>query len=499
MTSLQFELLDCIHFWAKQRGTSIALSAGERALTYRQLEEELEHLSARFEDIGPLSRIAVLATQKLATALAVLGGLWRGCSVVILNPRLPADLIAHCIEDATPVGIIVAPEDADLCRQVRELKASAAALKLIALESQKERSAVAQRGRHAPQPHTEWAILYSSGSTGIPKGIERDFESMQTEFLGWCLELGLGTKTRFYVGRPVFYTGGLVLAMSTLLSGGTAVLNEVLDEDADALIKDIAWSARAAPLDWAFLVPDQVRLLLHSPSAQQIAGSIRGVLVMGAPISGQEKQHLAALLRCSVRESWDNSESLGTITDDEMLHECPDSIGRPFLDDSMCVVDPNGRECPTGTIGRIAGGEIAGFTRYTARPHDTASTKRNGLIVSEDLGWCDSSGRYFIAGRIQERVQIGGRDRHLPLMEADLRAGGLTGAFCLTHRNVGDAVEIGLLFESRTVSAGHVEHCVEQIGSNFHVSRVGDTERLPRTASGKIDRRGAADHLWRNG
>lgn len=498
MSSLQFELLDCIHFWAKYRGDSVALSAGDRTLTYRQLRAEIEHLSARLEGIIPGSRIAVLARHKLATTLAVLGGLWRGCSVVVLNPLLPPDLIAHCIDDAAPTGIILAAEDLAHWQDVCALRPSAVALTLVQLDDQRERSSISRETR-SPAPHSEWAILYSSGSTGAPKGIERDFESMQTEFLGWCLELGLGVKSRFYVARPVFYTGGLVLTMSTLLSGGTAVLNEVPDADADALVNDIASGSSLKKFDWAFLVPDQVRLLLRSASSPRIAGSIRSVLVMGAPISGQEKQALAKLLQCFVRESWGNSESLGTITDDDMLHDCPDSIGRPFLDDSMCVVDDDGKECPDGTVGRIAGGEIAGFTRYTARPDDTASAKRNGLIVSEDLGWRDEKGRFFIAGRVQERLILNGRVRFLPLMEADLRAAGLAGSFCLACRDADNDVEVGLLFESGTTAPEDVHRCVEQISDNFRVSRIDEITRLPRTASGKVDRRGAADCLWRSG
>ncbi len=277
---------------------------------------------------------------------------------------------------------------------------------------------------------------------------------------------------------------------------GSFVLVWIYRGTSDALVKDIAAAASSSPIDWAFLVPDQVRVLLKSGATRKLQGSLRGILVMGAPISGREKQDLAAVLSCTVRESWGNSESLGTITDDEMLRECPDSIGRPFLGDSMCVVDDDGNECSLGTIGRLAGGQVAGFTRYTARPTDTASTKRRGLIISEDLGWCDSRGRFFIEGRVQERVQIGDQKMFLPKLEADLRAQGLSGVFCLTHRMANNLVEIGLLYEPDTMSESQVRICLEKVASRLPVAKIAAASALPSTASGKIDRTGAASYLW---
>jgi acyl-coenzyme A synthetase/AMP-(fatty) acid ligase len=217
---------------------------------------------------------------------------------------------------------------------------------------------------------------------------------------------------------------------------------------------------------------------------------------MGAPIAGREKQDLAAALDCTVRESWGNSESLGTITDDEMLRECPDSIGRPFLGDFMCIVDDNGDECPTGAVGRLAGGQLAGFTRYTARPTDTLSTKRRGLIISEDLGWCDSRGRFFIGGRLQERIRVGDQDVFLPKLEDELRAHGLAAPFCLTHRTADDVIELGLLFESGTITESQVRASLEDISSPLSIARIAAVAALPRTASGKVDRAGAANILW---
>ena len=493
--ALTFELLDCIEFWARHRGNVLAVSSSTCSFSYSELLAALDDLCSSVLSADS-NRIAVLASTKLATAVGVLSTSRCGCSCVVLNPHLPPELMKTCIEEARPEAILVAQEDEQAWKAVIERYETIAALRCVRFSPSSVRRGVPQRQRPKPQPDREWAVLYSSGSTGTPKGIERDFESMHTEFLGWCLELGLGTHSRFYVGRPVYYTGGLVLTMSTLLAGGSVVLNEVAGETAEALVNDIVSTAQSGPLDWAFLVPDQVRLLLQSDATRELEGCLKAVLVMGAPISGREKQCLARLLRCIVRESWGNSESLGTITDDEMLRECPDSIGRPFLGDRMCVVDDDGNECPTGEVGRLAGGQLAGFTRYTERPTDTAKTKRNNLIISEDLGWCDDKGRFFIGGRVQEYVRVGDQHVFLPKLEEDLRAHGLVVAFCLTHRTIDDLVEIGLVFESGTTTESQVRMCLDQVSTPLSIARITVVRALPRTASGKVDRASASSLLW---
>src|SRR5207248_99335 len=80
-------------------------------------------------------------------------------------------------------------------------------------------------------PNDEWGIVFSSGTTGPSKAIERNHYSMVTEHLGWCLELQLRRRTPFYIGRPVFYTGGLVLALSTLTVCGCVIVDDFADNE----------------------------------------------------------------------------------------------------------------------------------------------------------------------------------------------------------------------------------------------------------------------------
>ena len=104
----------------------------------------------------------------------------------------------------------------------------------------------------------EWGIIYSSGTTGAPKGIVRSDLSMFTELVGWCLELPITRNSIAFIGRPVYYTGGLVLTAATLLVGGSAIL----PHEWSVTIYKSFMSTNV--VDFAFLIPDQVRELIRN-------------------------------------------------------------------------------------------------------------------------------------------------------------------------------------------------------------------------------------------
>ena len=224
---------------------------------------------------------------------------------------------------------------------------------------------------------------------------------MITEIMGWCLELPLTRQSVFYIGRPLFYTGGLVLALASLFVGATLIVNDYHDDsDADEVWSDFEQHLLAHEVDWAFFVPDQLRAFTRLGRAPKRAATT--ILVMGAPISGDEKRKARDTLGSQIVESWGNSESLGTITEPRDLDLRPDSVGRPFLTDELWVVDETLTPCAPNERGRIAGGETAGFEEYSSRPEATLEVKRKKLIISDDIGYTDECGYFYVTGRDQD-------------------------------------------------------------------------------------------------
>ena len=231
--------------------------------------------------------------------------------------------------------------------------------------------------------------------------------------MGWSLELPLTKDSVFYIGRPLFYTGGLVLALSSLFVGGTVIANDYRDDDdPEEVWSDYENESEVQPIEWAFFVPDQLRAFTHAKYRLGTPG--KSILVMGAPITGAEKRAARDVLGSQIVESWGNSESLGTITEPQDLDERADSVGRPFLTDELFVVNDDLEISKPGEIGRLAGAETAGFRKYSNRPEETKAVKRKRFIISDDIAYMDEDSYFYVKGRVQDFVVQGATSVFLP-------------------------------------------------------------------------------------
>jgi fatty-acyl-CoA synthase len=481
---MQFGVAEAIEHWARYRPAAIAAYANGASQTYAELNRSAAAIASQIEKLsGGETRVAVTTSSKLPLLAAVVGVLRAGRSVVVLNAGLPNETLRINVADAAVNALIC--DDAE--SRIRELVHPSPVISISGSPDQATPSVLIRRN-----PEDEWGVLYSSGTTGVPKGIERSQESIVTELVGWCLELGLNRKTVFYVGRPIYYTGGLLLTLATLLAGGTAVVNDYNDASVDDAWKDYQATLQRHAIDWAFFVPDQLRAFLKGVGHGERQLTARTVLTMGAPITAAEKRQFADTFTCDVVESWGNSESLGTITDPDDIHVRPDSIGRPFLTDEMCVVND---ECsPLGPMerGRLAGSESAGFLRYCNRPIETASAKRDSLIISEDIGYTDNAGFFYLSGRSQDLALLpNGETVFTPELESAIRELPAV-QDCTVVVSNGKAVARVLV--AAVAKCGGSDEVLQRAilerlaAAGVTLAEIRVMPELPRVPSGKVDR-----------
>ncbi|MBI4032750.1 acyl--CoA ligase [Candidatus Berkelbacteria bacterium] len=478
---MQFGLSESVAHWGRYRGDRRAVLTNGKTISYRTFNAHIETIVPLLLD-DAASRVAVACSSKYGSLVAILATLRAGKSVVVLNTGLGDEALKTNLADANVEVLLHDTSSERVPQLVRECGG-----RLIKASGLAGRAAISPPTRDRTD---EWGVLYSSGTTGTPKGIERDHDSMVTEFLGWIVELGLNRRTAFFIGRPIYYTGGLVLAAATLLVGGTVIIDDLQNENDD----DLAWHSLADALqrttvDWAFFIPDQIRAFLRTKHELPPDRAPANVLVMGGPISGDEKVATSRLLRCNVVESWGNSESLGTITEAEDLYTRPNSIGRPFVCDDLCIVDEKLHRLPPGGRGRIAGGIEAGFLRYSSRPEATAEARRDGLIISEDYGFEDEEGYFYILGRLSDNVVRAGKSIFLSAIEARIRSDDLISECCVT--SIGDEASVQIV----AIVSPTIQTEAETIRGRLN-ERLADTDRidrvlvmeLPKVPSGKIDR-----------
>ena len=488
---MQFGLIEAVRHWAKYRRSEIALVSNGDSTTYSELFERCESVArAVLQSSSPSDRVAVVSQRKLLFLSALLGVMRAGCSTVVLNPTLSDDVLGVVVSDTRPTLLVQDRSNAAVWTPDAFSGCSRLIVEDVASDS------------NAPWPSyaatDEWGIVFSSGSTGVPKGIERSHDSMVAEVLGWCLELSIKRGSTFYVGRPLFYTGGLVLALATLFAGATLVANDYEDpNDPEEVWADYQRELDVRDIELAFFVPDQLRDFTRRASETAAGSRVRHaetILVMGSPISGDEKQAARRALESSVVESWGNSESLGTITEIDDLDRRPGSIGRPFLTDELFVIDSSRKPCKPYERGRLAGSQTAGFSQYANHPKATSLVKQDGRINSDDIGYYDDEGYFYLEGREQEVVVRNGEGVWLPRVAAKIRACDQVEAAEVVAIAIDGDADVELRAAVVLATGYDIEAAIlcdrlnEHLATQEQLSRITVLDAIPLLGTGKVDR-----------
>lgn len=487
----------CVLHWGRYRGNAAAIRSNGRVVSYYQLATSLTAIAetARLRRLSK-ERVGLIAEHKENFVSALLGLQLAGCSVVMYNPLLSPDQLAITVQDSKPAALVTDFDVAasKIADPVSSIPQQILISELASGTPSELDSFLGNPTWAQPDLSDEWGVLFTSGSTGAPKAILHDNYSMMTESLAWILELELRKSSAFYVARPIYYTGGLVFTLSMLSIGGSVFLDNLVDpNDEIELLRQLQSAVNQVRLDWCFMVPEQVRRIIASEAKWTHAANPTSILVMGSPITSEEKLSLGEYFGCHVVESWGNSEGLGTISDPEDLVARPSSIGRPFLSERVFVVDEDGSVCAPGSIGRLAGSDETMFTEYLNRPEATAIVKRNALVISDDVGYRDAQGYFHILGRAQDVVTIDGRTIVVSEIERRVRKIDPVREICVSALEKDQGIGLYAVLEmvESDIPPNLLDDVNNVLPEEEHLSDITVVEKIPRLASGKLDRMSA--------
>ncbi len=459
----------------------------DESITYREYDAAVGRRAAalnQLTDDDP-DRIAVLLDTRPAFAELFFAAMRLGVSVVPLNVRLTPAEVREQVERTEP--------DALLCE--RETEATATEVFDGPLASVDDAAAAGVQTLDdidgAPvepatlTPETEQLVLFTSGTTGQPKGVRLTVGNLVASATASAFRLGVTRSDRWLCCLPTYHMGGLAPVVRSALYGATVVIQREFDAAETARILD------ESGITGVSLVPTMLVRLLDvgwEPSEQ-----LRFVLLGGAPASDDllARARERDVPACPTYGMTETASQIATATPEQAAgHE--GTVGQPLVNTTVTVVDEDGDPVGTGETGEIV---VSGPT-VTPGYLDPAVTEDafgpEGLHTG-DIGSRDEDGRLWVHNRVDDRIVTGGENVDPGEVVAVLRE----------HPAVHEAAVVGLddpewgervaalvvPADGGDSTAEEIEgHCRERL-AGFKLPRtVAFADELPRTASGTVDR-----------
>jgi long-chain acyl-CoA synthetase len=408
-----------------------AIVQGARELTFSALDARAGEAAARLRTLGvaPGDRIALLYPNDPGYLVALLGVLRAGAVVVPLSARSGRTALAVALEDSAPRLVLAHPE---LMELARDLRGDA----LVAADDGTWRGPAgrevgvpapdADRTAAAVRPDDVCMQPYTSGSTGRPKGCELTHRGQAWNARASREAWSIGAGDRGLAAAPLYHANAMICVVEPcLLGGGTIVLAE--DPAPGAIPATIERHA----CTYTTGVPATYEMLLRADAEEdRDLSSLRFVVCGSAPLSPQLTHRITEHLGVPVVEAYGLTEGgpqvLVNTPEDPGV---PGSAGRPIgdgevaltpLDTPADAAEP--RPVPDGEVGELWVRNPGALLRYHGLPKQTAAkVTSTGWLRTGDLARRDADGRYFIAGRRDDALSVGGETVHPLEVETLLR------------------------------------------------------------------------------
>ncbi len=481
---------------------------GER-LSYGAFNEDVNRLANALlaAGIGKDDKVATV----LPNGLELLGLYWAvakiGAVLVPMSPLLQAKGMAKLLSDSDSVMVVVDPAYAALVEAARgELpQISEDRFVVIGVEPLpgfRCLDALLAEASTAEPPNAGvvdadvYDIVYSSGTTGDPKGI------IHTHYVRAMYCMLFSQAYRFtpesvcmHTGAIIF-NGAFVTLMPTFFNGATYVLHKAFE--IDAVVETIA----REKVTHIMMVPAQIIALLNHPGATaEKLGSLEMILSLGAPLHLEHKQRLEALLPGRFHELYGLTEGFVTILDKTDFKRKPGSVGActPFFEMRIC--DEQGNDLPPGQVGEIVGRGPILTPGYYKRPDLTNQALKDGWLFTGDLGYLDEDGFLYLVDRKKDMIISGGVNvypRDIEEVAVQHPAVAEVAVFGVPDEKWGETpVAAVLLQHGQTADEAALRDWINaNVEAKFQrVSRVLIKDAFPRSAAGKTLKRVLRDQL----
>ncbi len=399
------------------REALLELASGRR-FTYAELNERANRAANWMRELGVQKgdRVSILAHNSVVYVDLLYGLAKIGAVLAPLNWRLVGRELAYIVDDCQPRVLLCGPEFVDLLAELRPqfdvshvLSLEGAAIPgTRAYEDGLAAASAAEPERPPLDGEAPCCILYTSGTTGRPKGAVIPQRQVLWNCINTAVSWGLTADDVSPVLTPLFHAGGLFVFLTPLhYLGGRIVLARNLDVEGS--LQAIQREGCTVILG----VPTIFHLWMQSPEFAAVDFSrVRWFISGGAPCPPSLIEAWHAAKGVTLRQGYGLTEvgvNCFTMTDEQARTRIG-SVGKPVFHSQMRIVDGEDRELPAGQTGEltIAGPHVC--AGYWNNPAATAAALRDGWFHTGDMARVDEDGFFYIAGRYKDMIISGGEN-----------------------------------------------------------------------------------------
>jgi long-chain acyl-CoA synthetase len=485
----------------------LAVILDEHKLRYAELNGAANKVANALTklDVQPGDKVAIMLPNTPHFPISYYGILKTGATVVPLNVLLKQNEIQYHLEDSDAKALIVWEgflgeaaagfRKAQTCHNLivvpapggsGELPEGALSFNQLLADNAPTFDTI-QTG-----PGDTAVILYTSGTTGRPKGAELSHFNMFFNAMV-CAEklLGIEPGDIFLATLPLFHSFGQTCVMNvTLFAGATMTMLPRFDPvQAAAIIKRDQVTAFAG-------VPTMYFYLLNHPEASSFdLNSLRRCVSGGSSMPVEVMHAFNKKYNVTILEGYGLSETSPVASFNHLERPTkPGSIGTPLWGVDMQVVDPEGKPVPTGEMGEIVIRGHNVMKGYYKRPEATAEAIRDGWFHSGDLAKIDEDGYFFIVDRVKDMILRGGFNVYPREIEEVLYAHPAVAEAAvigMPDPALGEEVKAVVAFKpgQSASEAELIDYCKDRLAAYKYPRSVEIRESLPKTATGKILKR----------
>lgn len=387
---------------------ALAVEDGSNRLTYAELHDRVDRLASVFlaRGIAPGDRIAILSHNRAEYLELQLAAAGIGAIVACLNWRLAPDELRHCVELVEPVLALVEPG-------LKAAYQDIASTPCLEIGPELESALAGARpdarvGTLVDDPEAGLTILYTSGTTGLPKGALISHRAHIARSMVFAAQLALDPGDGFIAWAPMFHMASTDHALATLLRGGTVVMVDGLQ----SAVINAALSRHK--IGWFVMMPGTLEAFIAERRANPLP--VKGIKVCGAMadlVPPHQIAELTGLLDTPYLNSFGATETgLPPGTADLIAPGVvPKTLSKRVS--AFCevrLVDPNGDEVPVGMPGEMAVRGPTLFSGYWNADDTNARDFRNGFFHMGDLFRRNSDGTIDFVDRAKYLIKTGGEN-----------------------------------------------------------------------------------------